>query len=154
MGGKFIMKARKPKSFVKQCTGIALAGMIGCSGLGVFATSASAAENMNQVTLNPSLQAEEMTITQLQSAIQHKDDPFINQVKIFIDKHNQESEVLWGKVSTSLKKDIVNILTGDKKDYSTKINRALVRHFREVPTLLRLASPEFKTEIIQLLKYL
>ncbi|HDR4766482.1 TPA: hypothetical protein ACQ75Q_003833 [Bacillus thuringiensis] len=148
------MKARKTKLFVKQCTGIALAGLIGCSGLGFFATSASAAENTNQVTMNSSLQTETMTITQLQSAIQHKDDPFINQVKIFIEKHSEESEVLWGKVSTSLKKDIINILTGDKKDYSTKINRALVRHFREVPTLLKLASPEFKKEIIQLLKYL
>ncbi|AJQ62524.1 hypothetical protein BTT_61830 (plasmid) [Bacillus thuringiensis serovar morrisoni str. 4AA1] len=148
------MKARKPKSFVKQCTGIALASLIGCSGLGVFATSVNAAENTNQVTMNPSLQAENMTITQLQNAIQHKDDSFIIHVKIFIDKHKEESEVLWGKVSSSLKKDIVNILTGEKKDYSTKINRALVRHFREVPSLLKLATPEFKKEIIQLLKYL
>ncbi|PDY58785.1 hypothetical protein COM88_29550, partial [Bacillus cereus] len=70
------MKARKPKSFVKQCTGIALASMIGCSGIGVFATSVSAAENTNPAPMNQSLQAEVMTITQLQDAIQHKNDPF------------------------------------------------------------------------------
>ncbi|PGK37508.1 hypothetical protein CN907_16650 [Bacillus anthracis] len=148
------MKTRKPKTFVKQCTGITLASMIGCSGLGVFATNVSAAENTNQVPMNQSIQAEVMTITQLQDAIQNKNDPFINHVKIFIDKHKEESEVLWGKVSSSLKNDIVNLLTGDKKDYSNKINRALVKHFREVPKLLKLASPEFKKEIIQLLKYL
>ncbi len=33
-----------------------------------------------------------------------KNDPFINQVKIFINKHFQESEFLWGKVSNPLKK--------------------------------------------------
>ena len=57
-------------------------------------------------------------------------------------------------MSTSLKNDIVDLLTGDKKNYSNKINRALVKHFREVPKLLKLASPEFKKEIIQLLNYL
>jgi len=148
------MNARKPKSFVKQCTGIALASMIGCSGIGVCATNVSAAENANPAPMYQSLQAEVMTITQLQDAIQHKNDPFINQVKIFIDKHKTESEFLWGKVSTSLKNDIVDLLTGDKKHYSNKINKALVKHFREVPKLLKLASPEFKKEIIQLLKYL
>ncbi|WP_144489931.1 hypothetical protein [Bacillus thuringiensis] len=148
------MNARKPKSFVKQCTGIALASMIGCSGIGVFATNVSAAENANPAPMHQSLQVEMMTITQLQDAIQYKNDPFINQVKIFIDKHKTESEFLWEKVSTSLKNDIVDLLTGDKKDYSNRINKTLVKHFREVPKLLKLASPEFKKEIIQLLKYL
>lgn len=152
MGG--IIVKTKEKSLVKQCTSVALASMIGFCGLGVFGTSVNAAENTNQVTMNPSLQAEEMTITQLQDTIQHKDDPFINHVKIFIDKHKTESEFLWGKVSTSLKRDIVSILTGDPKDYSNKINKALLNHFREVPSLLKLASPEFKKEIIQLLNYL
>ncbi len=59
-----------------------------------------------------------ITIAQLQDAIQHKNDSFINQVKIFIDKHKAESVYLWGKVSTSLKNDIVDLLTGDKKQYS------------------------------------
>ncbi|HDR4351021.1 TPA: hypothetical protein QCP51_005876, partial [Bacillus cereus] len=54
-----------------------------------------------------------------------KNDPFINQVKIFITNHFEESEFLWGKVSSSLKEDIVDLLTGDKKDYSAKISKAL-----------------------------
>lgn len=148
------MKTRRPKSLLKQCTGIALAGVIGFSALGVFATSVSAAENTKHVYVNQSLKAEEMTVAQLRDAIQHKDDPFINQVKIFIDKHLEESEFLWGKVSHSLKRDIVDLLQGDKKDYSNKISRALLKHFREVPFLLKQSSAEFKKEIIQLLKYL
>ncbi|MFL1673181.1 hypothetical protein [Paenibacillus dendritiformis] len=148
------MKTKRPKSLVKKCTGIALASVIGFSSLGVFATSVSAAENKNQVNVNQSLKAEEITITQLRVTIQHKDDPFINHVKIFIDKHLEESEFLWGKVSNSLKRDIVDLLTGDKKDYSYKVSRALIVHFLEVPSLLKSSSAEFKKEILQLLKYL
>ncbi|EJQ97470.1 hypothetical protein II5_05951 [Bacillus cereus MSX-A1] len=114
------MNARKPKSFVKQCTGIALASMVGCSGIGVFATNVSAAETANPAPMNQSLQVEVITIAQLQDAIQHKNDPFINQVKIFIDKHKAESEFLWGKVSTSLKNCIIDLFTGDQKQYSNK----------------------------------
>ncbi|MEC3022075.1 hypothetical protein P9Z80_33560, partial [Bacillus cereus] len=66
----------------------------------------------------------------------------------------QESEFVWGKVSNSLKKDLVDILTGDEKDYSAKINKALINYYREVPSLLRQATPKFKREILQLLNYL
>lgn len=91
------MNARKPKSFVKQCTGIALASMIGCSGIGVFATNVSAAENANPAPMYQSLQAEVMTITQLQDAIQHKNDPFINQVKYLLINIRQNQNFYGGK---------------------------------------------------------
>ncbi|OUB77444.1 hypothetical protein [Bacillus thuringiensis] len=148
------MKRIHSKSLLKQCTSIALAGVIGVSGLGVFGTSVSAAENVNPVKVNPVSQNQITTISQLQNAIQQKNDPFINQVKIFIGKNFKESEFLWGKASNSLKNDIVDLLTGDKKDYSAKINRALLNHFIEVPFLLRQASPQFITEITELLNYL
>ncbi|PGQ57301.1 hypothetical protein [Bacillus cereus] len=148
------MKVIQTKSLVKRCTSIALAGVIGVSGLGAFGTSVSADENVSHVKANQVSQNQDMTISQLQDAIQQKNDPFINQVKIFINKHFQESEFLWGKVSNSLKKDIVDILTGDEKDYSAKINKALINYFREVPSLLRQATPQFKREILQLLNYL
>ncbi|ETE96076.1 hypothetical protein FNE58_13630 [Bacillus thuringiensis] len=148
------MKVIKSKSLVKQCTSIALAGVIGVSGLGAFGSSISAAENISHVKEKQVTQNYDISISQLQDAIQQKNDPFINQVKIFINKHFQESEFLWGKVSNPLKKDIVDILTGDKKDYSTKINKALINHFREVPSLLKQATPKFKREILQLLNYL
>ncbi|MCY7522410.1 hypothetical protein MH216_21895, partial [Paenibacillus larvae] len=77
-----------------------------------------------------------------------------NHVRIFIDKHLEESEFLWGKVSDSLKRDIVDLLTGDKKDYFYKVNRALIVHFIEVPSLLKSSSAEFNKEILQLLNYL
>ncbi|MEC3262202.1 hypothetical protein P9052_31140 [Bacillus cereus] len=148
------MKVIQTKSLVKRCTSIALAGVIGVSGLGAFGTSVSADENVSYVKANQVIQNQDMTISQLQDAIQQKNDPFINQVKIFINKHFQESEFLWGKVSNSLKKDIVDILTGDEKDYSAKINKALINYYREVPSLLRQATPKFKREILQLLNYL
>ncbi|AMR88610.1 hypothetical protein P4388_10980 [Bacillus thuringiensis] len=148
------MKVIQTKSLVKRCTSIALAGVIGVSGLGAFGTSVSADENVSHVKANQVIQNQDMTISQLQDAIQQKNDPFINQVKIFINKHFQESEFLWGKVSNSLKKDIVDILTGDEKDYSAKINKALINYYREVPSLLRQATPKFKREILQLLNYL
>ncbi|MEV3098955.1 hypothetical protein ABNE14_19725 [Paenibacillus larvae] len=148
------MKTKRPKSLVKKCGGIALASVIGFSTFGIFAASASAAENTKQVYANQSLKAEEMTITQLRNTFQHKDDPFINHVRIFIDKHLEESEFLWGKVSDSLKRDIVDLLTGDKKDYFYKVNRALIVHFIEVPSLLKSSSAEFNKEILQLLNYL
>lgn len=59
-----------------------------------------------------------------------------------------------GRVSTALKSDIVDLLTGNQKDYSTKINKILINHYREVPSLLKEASPQFKREIIKLLNYL
>ncbi|PFJ17278.1 hypothetical protein COD67_09930 [Bacillus cereus] len=148
------MKVIKLKSLIKQCTSIALASVIGISGLGAFGTDVSAAENVSHVKMNSINQNQEMTIPQLQDAIQQKNDPFINQVKLFINKHFEESEFLWIKVSTSLKKDIVDLLTGDEKDYSTKINNGLINHFREIPSLLKQASPQFKREILQLLNYL
>ncbi|MEE2015667.1 hypothetical protein P4V61_27400 [Bacillus thuringiensis] len=148
------MKVIQTKSLVKRCTSIALAGVIGVSGLGAFGTSVSAAENVSHVKANQVIQNQDMTISQLQDAIQQKNDPFINQVKIFINKHFEESEYLWGRVSNSLKKDIVDILTGDEKDYSAKINKALINYYREVPSLLRQATPKFKREILQLLNYL
>lgn len=61
---------------------------------------------------------------------------------------------MWGKVSTSLKKDIVDLLTGDEKDYLAKINKGLINYLREVPSLLKQASPQFKREILQLLNHL
>ncbi|EJP81796.1 hypothetical protein [Bacillus cereus] len=148
------MRIIKLKSAVKQCTSLALAGVIGISGLGAFGTSVSADENVSHVNTKQMNQNQVMTIPQLQDAIQQKNDPFINQVKIFIANHFQESEFLWGKVSNSLKKDIIDLLMGDEKDYSAKISKALINHFIEVPSLLKQASPEFKRDIIQLLKYL
>ncbi|HDR6822431.1 hypothetical protein [Bacillus thuringiensis] len=144
----------KSKSIVKKCTSIALTGVIGISGLGIFATNVGAAENISHVKVSIMSQNQEMTISQLQDAIQQKNDPFINQVKIFINKHFEESEYLWGRVSTALKNDIVDLLTGNQKDYSTKINKVLINHYREVPSLLKEASPQFKREIIKLLNYL
>ncbi|QHV47721.1 hypothetical protein C1N66_32625 (plasmid) [Bacillus cereus] len=148
------MKIIKSKLLIKQCTSIALAGVIGISGLGAFGTSVSAAENESHVKVNSIDQNKEMTIPQLQNAIQQKNDPFINQVKLFINKHFEESVFLWGKVSTSFKKSIVDILTGDEKDYSTKINKGLINYLKEVPSLLKQASPKFKRDILQLLNYL
>nr|WP_238439331.1 hypothetical protein [Bacillus cereus]QHV08243.1 hypothetical protein C1N82_34180 [Bacillus cereus] len=49
---------------------------------------------------------------------------------------------------------IVDILTGDEKDYSTKINKGLINYLKEVPSLLKQASPKFKRDILQLLNYL
>ncbi len=140
------MKARKPKSFVKQCTGIALASMIGCSGIGVFATSVSAAENTNPAPMNQSLQAEVMTITQLQDAIQHKNDPFINQVKNLLI-NTRQNQNFYGESEYFIEKRHCRLTHRGQKNYSNKINRALVKHFREVPKLLKLASPEFKKKL-------
>ncbi|AFQ15657.1 hypothetical protein P9Y62_07510 [Bacillus thuringiensis] len=148
------MKIMKSKSVAKKCSSFILAGAIVISGSGTFATNVGAAENISHVKVNTMSQNQEMTISQLQDAIQQKNDPFINQVKLFINKHFEESNYLWGRVSTSLKKDIVDLLIGDQKDYSTKINKALINHFREVPSLLKQASPQFKREIMQLLNYL
>ncbi|MGN4787801.1 hypothetical protein [Bacillus cereus group sp. MYBK209-1] len=144
----------KSKFMVKQCTNLALASVIGISGLGILGTSVSAAENVSHVNAKQVSQNQVMTIPQLQDAIQQKNDPFINQVKIFITNHFEESEFLWGKVSSSLKEDIVDLLTGDEKDYSAKISKALINHFMEVPFLPKQASPEFKRELIRLLNYL
>ncbi|HFK1711701.1 MULTISPECIES: hypothetical protein [Bacillus] len=139
---------------IKKLTGIALASAIGFSGLGVLGTSVSAAENTNYVTVNQGIKAEDMSMRQLQDAVQQKNDPFINQVKIFINKHFQESEFLWGKVSKQLKIDIVDLLVGNEKDYSKKVDAGLKNHFKEVPALLKLASPGFVKDLIKLLDYL
>ncbi|PFN13056.1 hypothetical protein COJ72_23990 [Bacillus cereus] len=134
--------------------GITLTSAIGFSGLGILGTSVHASENTNDVTINQMVKVEDMSIKQLQEAIQQKKDPFINQVKIFINKHFQEAEFLWGKVSNQLKTDIVDLLIGDEKDYSKKVDAGLKNHFKEVPALLKLASPGFLKDLIKLLDYL
>lgn len=75
-------------------------------------------------------------------------------MKIFINKHFQESEFLWGKVSNQLKTDIVDLLVGDEKDYYKKVDAELKNHCKEVPALLKLASPGFVKDWIKLLDYL
>ncbi len=66
------MKVIKSKSLVKQYTSIALVGVIGISGLGAFGTSLSATKNASHVKVNSISQNQEMTIPQLQDAIQQK----------------------------------------------------------------------------------
>ena len=61
---------------------------------------------------------------------------------------------MWGKVSNSLKTDIVDLLLGDEKDYSKKVDAGLKNHFKEVPTLLKFSSPAFFKDLIKLLDYL
>lgn len=134
--------------------GITLASVICFGGLTVFGTSAIAAENTDYVNLNQTIKAEDMSIKQVQDAIQQKNDPFINQVKIFINKHFKESEFLWGKVSKQLKMDIVDLLLGNEQDYSMKVDAGLKNHFKEVPALLKMASPGFVKDLIKLLDYL
>ncbi|HGA1022462.1 TPA: hypothetical protein ACIQN7_002807 [Bacillus cereus] len=136
---------------MKRFMGITIASTIGLSGVG---TSAHAAEHTNNVAINEIAKVDYMSMKQLQEAIQHKNDPFINQVKIFISKHFQEAEFLWGKVSNSLKTDIVDLLLGDEKDYSKKVDAGLKNHFKEVPTLLKFSSPAFFKDLIKLLDYL
>ncbi|MED2765820.1 hypothetical protein P4283_28015 [Bacillus thuringiensis] len=137
-----------------KLTGIALASLIGFGSMGVFSTGVSASENKNHVTVNHTVQAEDMSLKQLQDAIQQKNNLFINQVKIFINKHFRESELLWGKISKQLKLDIIDLLVGSEKDYSKKIDAGLKNHFTEVPALLRLASPGFVKDLYKLLDYL
>ncbi len=66
------MKVIKSKSLVKQCTSIALAGVIGVSGLGAFGSSISAAENISHVKEKQVTQNYDISISQLQDAIQQK----------------------------------------------------------------------------------
>ncbi|EXY05173.1 MULTISPECIES: hypothetical protein [Bacillus cereus group] len=148
------MKRFNHSVIMKKFMGVTLASAIGFSGFGILGTSVHAAEYTNDVALNQMVKAEDMSIKQLQEAIQQKNDPFINQVKIFINKHFQEAEFLWGKVSNSLKTTIVDLLIGDEKDYSKKIDAALKNHFKEVPALLKLGSPGFVKDLIKLLNYL
>ncbi|PGS76894.1 hypothetical protein COC69_20960 [Bacillus cereus] len=148
------MKKFHSKSLIKKCTGIALAAGIGLGALGAFDTSVHAAEKTNYVMTNEIMQAEKMSMKQLQGAIQQKNDPFINQVKVFINKYFSESEFLWGKISDQLKIDIVDLLVGNKKDYSKKVDAGLKNHFKEVPAILKLATPGFKKDLIKLLDYL
>ncbi|PGS79358.1 hypothetical protein COC69_12460 [Bacillus cereus] len=148
------MKKFYQKLVFKKLTGIALVGAIGFGSLGFLGTSVHAAENTNYTNVNQMVTAENISIKQLQAAIQQKNDPFINQVKIFINKHFKEAEFLWGKASTQLKIDIVDLLLGDKKDYSKKVDARLKKHVKEVPALLKLASPEFTKDLIKLLDYL
>ncbi|PGM61810.1 hypothetical protein CN952_29180 [Bacillus cereus] len=133
---------------------ITLASAIGFSGFGVFGTSVQAAEYTNDVAINQLVKVEDMSLKQLQEVIQQKNDPFINQVKVFINKHFQEAEFLWGKVSNPLKITIVDLLIGDEKDYSKKVDAGLKNHFKEVPALLEFASPGFLKDLIKLLDYL
>ncbi|PGS68370.1 hypothetical protein COC69_26865 [Bacillus cereus] len=143
------------QSNFKKLTGIALAGAIGFTSLGALGTSSVfAAEPTHDITAIQTIKAEDMSIKQLQDAIQQKNDPFINQVKLFINKHFQKSEFLWGKVSNQLKIDIVDLLLGEKKDYSRKIDAALANHVKEVPALLGIANLEFIKDLILLLDYL
>lgn len=148
------MRKSNRKSHMKKFTGITLASAICFSSLYVFGTNVIAAENINHSTINQSIKAENMSIKQLQDAIQQKNDPFINQVKIFINKHFKESEFLWEKVSKQLKLDIIDLLLGNEKDYSKKVDAGLKNHFKEVPDLLKMASPGFVRDLIKLLNYL
>ncbi|MGE8055840.1 hypothetical protein ACQKOD_18195 [Bacillus mycoides] len=148
------MKQINHSVIMKKFIGITLASAIGFSGLGFLGTSVHASEDTNDVAINQMVKAEDMSIKQLQEAIQQKNDPFINQVKIFINKHFQEAEFLWGKVSNQLKTTIVDLLIGDEKDYSNKVDTGLKNHFKEVPALLKLASPGFVKDLIKLLDYL
>ncbi|MED2040103.1 hypothetical protein P4V58_23640 [Bacillus wiedmannii] len=148
------MKRFNHSVIMKKFMGITLASAIGFSGFGVCETSVHAAKPTNNVVINQMVKVEDMSIKQLQEAIQQKNDPFINQVKIFINKHFQEAEFLWGKVSNQLKTTIVDLLIGDEKDYSKKVDAGLKNHFKEVPALLKLASPGFLKDLIKLLDYL
>ncbi|PGS77494.1 hypothetical protein COC69_19725 [Bacillus cereus] len=148
------MKRFNQSVIMKKFAGVTLASAISFSGFGVFGTSVYAAEYTNDVAINQLLKVEDMSLKQLQEAIQQKNDPFINQVKIFINKHFQEAEFLWGKVSNPLKTTIVDLLLGDEKDYSKKIDAGLKKHFKEVPALLKFASPGFLKDLIKLLDYL
>ncbi|MEC5306451.1 hypothetical protein [Bacillus thuringiensis] len=148
------MKQFNHSVIMKKFVGVTLASTIGFSGLGVFGTSVHAAEYTNDVAINQLVKVEDMSLKQLQEAIQQKNDPFINQVKIFINKHFQEAEFLWGKVSNPLKTTIVDLLIGDEKDYSKKVDAGLKNHFKEVPALLKFASPGFLKDLIKLLDYL
>ncbi|WP_242311779.1 MULTISPECIES: hypothetical protein [Bacillus cereus group] len=145
------MKRFSHSVIMKKIVGVTLASAIGFS---VFGTSAHAAEYTNDVVINQLVKVEDMSLKQLQEAIQQKNDPFINQVKIFINKHFQEAEFLWGKVSNPLKTTIVDLLVGDEKDYSKKVDAGLKNHFKEVPALLKFSSPGFLKDLIKLLDYL
>ncbi|PGS78014.1 hypothetical protein COC69_17195 [Bacillus cereus] len=151
------MKHSNQKLNIKKITGIALVSAIGFTSLGALGTKTSsvyAAEPTYDIAATQTIKAEDMSIKQLQDAIQQKNDPFINQVKIFIDKHFQKSELLWEKVSKQLKIDLIDLLLGNEKDYSKKIDDALAKHVKEVPTLLDVASLEFIKDLILLLDYL
>lgn len=148
------MKQINCSVIMKKFMGVTLASAIGFSGFGIWGTSVHAEEHTNDIAINQMVKAEDMSIKQLQEAIQQKNDPFINQVKIFINKHFQEAEFLWGKISNQLKTTIVDLLIGDEKDYSKKVDAGLKNHFKEVPAVLKLASPGFVKDLIKLLNYL
>ncbi|HDX9708042.1 TPA: hypothetical protein ROY17_005864 [Bacillus thuringiensis] len=139
---------------VKKLKYIVLASIISFSGFSVVGTRVSAAENVNDVNINQSIQVEDMTIKQLQDAIQHKQDPFIDGVKIIINTHFNELEFLWKSTSTSLKTDIINLLLGDEKEYSKKTDAGLKKHFNEISILFKSASPVLQLDLIKLLEYL
>ncbi|PFQ61265.1 hypothetical protein [Bacillus thuringiensis] len=148
------MKQFNHSVIMKKFVGVTLASAICFSGFGAFGTSVHAAEYTNNIAINQLVKVEDMSLKQLQEAIQQKNDPFINQVKVFINKHFQEAEFLWGKVSNSLKTTIVDLLIGDEKDYSKKVDAGLKNHFKEVPALFKFASPGFLKDLIKLLDYL
>lgn len=143
----YIFKRMKLKNIV-------LASIIGFSGVGIAGTSVSAAKNTNNVNMHQSIKAEDMSIKQLQDAIQPKQDPFIDNVKILIDIHFNELEPLWKSTSMPLKEDIVNLLLGDEKEYSPKVDAGLKKHFNEISVLFKSANPVLQLDLIKLLEYL
>ncbi|HDX9707862.1 TPA: hypothetical protein ROY17_005662 [Bacillus thuringiensis] len=139
---------------VNRFKSIAIASVISFGSIGIWGSSVHAADDTNYAAIHHTVKAEDISLKQLQDTIKQKNDPFINQVKIFINKHFQESEFLWGKVSKQLKLDIIDLLVGNEKDYSKKIDAGLKNHFKEVPNLLKLASPGFIKDLYKLLDYL
>ncbi|PGS60697.1 hypothetical protein COC69_33230 [Bacillus cereus] len=143
----YILKRKKLKNIV-------LASIIGFSGFSIAGTSVSAAENTNDVNMHQPIKAEDMSIKQLQDALQHKQDPFIDNVKILIDIHFNELELLWKSTSTPLKEDLVNLLLGSEKEYYQKVDAGLRKHFNEISVLFKSTSPVLQLDLIKILEYL
>ncbi|MGE6964178.1 hypothetical protein ACQKIW_30940 [Bacillus thuringiensis] len=136
---------------LKQYTHLALASTIGFSMLGT--STVIAAEKVNFEGVNQSIKYEDITIEQLLTQMQ-ANNVFISHVKFFINKHFNESNFLWSKVSKPLKRNIVDLLLGSEKDYSRKLQKIISQHYVEALSLLKQASKPFMKDFIQLLNYI
>ncbi|MGN4669636.1 hypothetical protein ACTFRP_29030 [Bacillus cereus group sp. MYBK234-1] len=121
------MKQFNKKLTIKKLTGLALASAIGFNSFGALETNVYAAEHTHDRATSQTIKTEDMSLKQLQDALQYKHYPYLNNIKLFIDRHFNELEILWQTASEPfitpwqtasepLKTALVNFLLGDLGD--------------------------------------
>ncbi|MGX5634325.1 hypothetical protein [Bacillus thuringiensis] len=148
------MKQFNQKLNIKKLTGIALASAIGFSSFGALETNVYAAERTPDRAAIQTLTTEDMSLKQLQDALQHKHYPYLNNIKLFIDRHFNELEILWQSASEPfitpwpstgepLKTALINFLLGDLGDeqkYYKGMHDIIVNHDLEFYVIINKAN--------------